>query len=193
LFVLVVAVSVGVALLRGGTLSGLAKVSFHYWWLMPLALVGRFSPLVAPLRPVLPRYVIPDFLTVGGLLYEVSMVIIFGLLAVNINLPGMPFVVVGWFLNYAVVVANGGHMPIPAEFVIDATTLGTNEWTRLTVLTPDAPFCILGDVIRLSLPVLDPGALSIGDILIATGGFLFFQEVMVPPSASGSAHPSFPE
>ncbi len=186
LFLLVTALAIAVALARGGSLTALAGVSIRCWWLLPLALVGRFSPLVPFLRSLLPREIVPGFLTVGSLLYELSLLTILGLLVANRHLPGMPLVILGWLLNFAVVVANGGHMPIAAELLPSAAS-ASGQWMRLTVLTPSAPLGFLSDVIVLSLPVLEPGAISVGDIFVAAGGFLFFQGVMHRPRSSRAA------
>jgi hypothetical protein len=95
----------------------------------------------------------------------------------------MVLVLVGITLNLLAIAANGGYMPIPPEAL---ARLGVGEAASdmkpgsvvvgsKDVLLPSqqALFWMLGDILVIPEPFPQPTAMSIGDIVLAVGVFLF--------------------
>jgi hypothetical protein len=95
----------------------------------------------------------------------------------------MRLVLVGIALNLLAIAANGGYMPIPPEalarlgfgdaaydIVSGSIVVGSKD-----VLLPSqqALFWMLGDILVTPKPLPQPTAMSIGDIVLAVGVFVF--------------------
>jgi hypothetical protein len=172
------------ALLRGGTLRGLAFSPIR----------GRGAILVALLMQ-LPVMYLPAEKASGHLNLErglllLSYFLILSIFWMNRRLPGFRAIGLGFLLNLTVMMANGGYMPIqPAvlesfghqhmatrmesgyRVLHSKDVLLTREETRLWILS---------DVFAFDLPLLPPMAFSPGDVLIAVGAFVFIQSIMLP-------------
>ena len=103
LLVYAVAIGIVVGIATRGRLGALASVHIRLW---QVALVGLFfqallfsSPLAASVG------------SLGPSLYVVSTTLVFMSLIVNLRQPGFWLIIVGAFLNFAAIVANGGYMP----------------------------------------------------------------------------------
>lgn len=111
------------------------------------------------------------------LLYTISLVVLIGWAAWHIRrLPGVWLVVIGMVMNLLVVVANGGHMPVPPELahrgprqLVEKGHLG-----QYMLEGPQTRLAILDD--RIQLPGLIgrllPQAYSAGDLVMAVGLFV---------------------
>jgi hypothetical protein len=140
------------ALLMGASWRGFAEVR---WRLAPLILLGlaiqivlfsNSETIVTPLLPFAPA------------LHLVSYALVIASLAANWRLPGVALILAGALLNFAAIAANGGHMPRviapdPAVF------------TNVAAMGADTRLAFLGDWIPVGGRLI-----SIGDVLIATGG-----------------------
>lgn len=98
-----------------------------------------------------------------------------GLFLLNHHLPGAKLFALGIFLNTAVIVANGGWMPVTPEtahFVhperqIELYVKPSNS-KNIILPRSETNLWILSDIIRLTLP-WRRNALSIGDLLLIAG------------------------
>jgi hypothetical protein len=91
--------------------------------------------------------------------------------AANLRIPGVPLIAVGMLSNVAAIVTNGGHMPaLPAA--LRAAGLHF-EQSRNSARMPTPQLAWLVD--RWGAPHWVPWAnvFSVGDVLIAVGGFVF--------------------
>lgn len=109
------------------------------------------------------------------------------------RLPGIWLVVVGIAMNLAVVLANGGHMPVApaAAHVGPPQLLEQGSFAQYILMGPDTRLGWLGDWILLPPPIgqLFPQAYSPGD-LVAMAGFavvLFLATRPDPKSTSSGA------
>ena len=99
----------------------------------------------------------------------------YGLFAVaaarNLLVPGVPLVAVGMLSNLAAILANGGHMPALPTALRNAGLHFEQSRNSTALATPHLPWL----VDRWAAPDWVPFAnvFSVGDVLIALGGFLF--------------------
>lgn len=150
--------------------GGLRPPHLRYEW---LALVGFLPQLILFSRL---GQAVPLPLVAMGLVGSQCVLLVFVWL--NRHTPYLLLLGLGLFLNMAVIVANGGLMPISPEM---AHTLTGGEWLPgqrfglskdMVLSVSDTRLWRLSD--RFLLPI--PGyyvAYSLGDIFIALGAFLF--------------------
>lgn len=193
--ILLYAVAIGlvVGLVSGGRLTNLANITVRFW---PVALIGLlFQTLLfsSPLAAVVGQ--------LGPSLYVLSTTIVLAALIFNLRQPGIALVILGAFLNFAVIVANGGQMPASPDAVaalIGAPVLPTSDFSNSVVAAPGTPLWFLGDIFVLPRPMPFANVFSIGDVLIGIGGAIFIARAMhrqpvgkvgpVPAAERGSIH-----
>jgi hypothetical protein len=170
-----------VALIRGGKLGNLQTLPFRYGWVALLAFA---------LQLVLMRYPLPateGMLGTRTLLLLGSYGLLVGVVWANRGLPGLYLLGAGLLLNLAVMVANGGFMPVTPEALQQAglthLALGAEAGSRVAaakdIILPrvDTHLWVLSDIFILAPPV--GTAFSLGDLFLALGGFVFFQRTLV--------------
>ncbi len=158
--------AVAVALLRGGKLERLSNLGLKLLPLVWLVLVMR--SLVA----VLESRGIPW----APLLQVAAYLILLGVLWLNLAAPGMKLFGLGSLLNFLAIAANGGAMPVSPSALAFLNMNKTPSGTH-TLLTAESRLPFLTDIIPLWMPY--PQVISVGDILIVAGMFLFIQQRML--------------
>jgi hypothetical protein len=152
----------------------------HIW----LVFIG-FLPQFLVIYLANNRVTIPDWLSALSILTSQLLLLIFAWL--NRHLPGMSILIVGLVLNLAVMVANGGFMPInpnTAERIVGTERIASFELgSRIgykDILLPATETRLEWLADRFLLPVWLPYqvAFSLGDVFIAIGAFgiLAFQK-----------------
>ena len=110
----------------------------------------------------------------------------------NRDYPGLSVAFVGVLSNTAVIIINGGYMPIYEPSLIAAGFTAADVSSAIHVILPaglDAAFLLrlgpLGDVIPIPVPIIQ-NVISIGDVFLSAGlaFFLFASVVRTPPSGS---------
>ena len=172
-----------VALLRGGTLRGLAFLPMRGHRVVLLAFLMQLPLLYFPAEKG------SSDLNFERCLLLLSYLLILGMVWKNRSLAGFLAIGLGLLLNLTVMIANGGFMPMQPRLLENfghqhmvskmesgyrvlhsKDVLLTREETRLWILS---------DVFAFDPPLLSPTALSPGDVLIAAGAFLFIQSTML--------------
>jgi Family of unknown function (DUF5317) len=104
--------------------------------------------------------------------------------ALNLHRPGLPLVAAGIVANVTAIVANGGHMPVLPEAMHTAGHAYEIHYNSVATATPHLSWL----VDRWAAPHWVPSAnfFSVGDVLIALGGFVF------PLAATGAVAPRLP-
>ncbi len=169
-------------------LAGLfAALSRAYWYKQPyvapnlqaiwLTMVAFLPQLFIAYLPATHQLLNDGFASVSLL----ASLILFSIFAwLNRDLPGMPILIVGLLLNFVVIVANGGWMPITPQtanllagkdvlqFMNPGSRFGEKD---ILLLAQNIHLEFLAD--RFLLPAWFPCkvAFSLGDILISLGAF----------------------
>ena len=174
----------------GGRVSNLANVSVKWGWLAPLAFVVQAYLIFFPAEKA------GGLLSARSMLLTVSYILLFVAVWQNRHLSGVKLIALGLMLNFLVMVVNGGFMPIAPETLVqigydgNASQLETGYIvgrTKNMVTEPgEARLWLLSDIMVIPKPFPIPTALSLGDVLIVLGLFLFLREFMFMHRAPAS-------
>jgi hypothetical protein len=158
---------IGLALapLLGGRLSRLGELRLRW---VPLFYIGITLQIVAFPMSRLP-WRTPD--RVAIVLWLVSYALFAIAAAANLSLPGVPLIALGMVSNVAAIVANGGHMPALPSALRAAGLHFSQSRNSERLSAPHLAWL----VDRWGAPDWVPLAnvFSVGDVLIALGGFVF--------------------
>ena len=160
LWLLAIAAGLLVGLVGGGNLSNLARLKFHWPWVLVAAVLVREVVIFSPLSRV----------DGSQYIYGMSLAVIVLWTIWHLKrLPGVWLVTAGGLLNLVVVLANAGRMPVApdlARTVLGGALIQRGHIGQYTVMGQDTHLNALGDWISLR-PL--PAAYSPGDLLIAVG------------------------
>lgn len=166
-----------VGLLRKGNLRGLAQLKVKCGWIFPLLLV---------IELVIFKFQNDSKILgqVSGIIYIIVYLVGLLFLFINRKNPGFILILIGVFLNFLTMAANGGRMPVSesAASVLDPgyiKVLKDSLYAKHTLLTSSTHLGFLGDVIPITKPYPRTQVISIGDIVMNIGIFLFIQYLMV--------------
>jgi hypothetical protein len=176
--------SLGLAWLRGAPPTHLARVRLRWMGLPIAAFLMQLAAFV---------HLEDRLASVAPWLHLATMVILLVFLWANMQYRSLLLVAIGVLLNLTVIAANGGYMPVRvtdmerAGFAEVAARLARGErFQKSTALHEGTALPWLADVIHLPLPGPDR-LLSLGDVFVAIGAFLFVQEALL-----GRVMPSLP-
>ncbi len=171
-----------IGLLRGGSLRHLAALPVRWGGVAIAAFALQLYLIYFPE----PKSTGLVSLHVGVLV--LSYVLLFGVIWKNRALPGVWVIGTGFLSNLAVMMLNGGYMPITAEALAQVghtrNALGTEAGARIRgtkdILLPRQATVAwwLSDIFVLPPPFPIPSVFSIGDVLIALGAFWLVQSGM---------------
>lgn len=168
-----VGAAVLVALLRGGKIARLAN----------LVLKGFVFALLSLLLRVLAGVLAVYWIPAAAWLQVAAYLPLFYFVLLNRDRAGMTFLGLGSALNLVAIAANGGMMPVSAAAIAGAGGLDVVPVGTHTILTGASRLTFLADVIPVSWHFPNPVVISVGDILITSGVFLFIQHQMLVGSA----------
>jgi hypothetical protein len=162
---------------RGGSLKGLASMRLKGGWLFPILLVIEICVFLLQ-----NKFSVISFLSN----YIFLAVYIIGLIFLGINRHNQGFLLIfiGVLLNFIVMALNGGRMPVSVEA---AQFLGreyiellqTGLYAKHTAINESTLLPFLGDIIPLSEPYPRDQVISIGDVVMNVGAFIFIQHLML--------------
>ncbi|MFB5268888.1 DUF5317 domain-containing protein [Paenibacillus enshidis] len=170
-----------IGLFRGGFrqgLTGLSNIRLVAGWIFPLLLLVQLGIF----------YLQEDsaFLaSINGYLFMAVYVAGLVFLWLNRHQPGFLIILIGVFLNFLVMAVNGGRMPVSltASYVLGpyyVELLQSGEVISKHFMMDDSTrLSFLGDIIPLSAPYPRTQVISVGDVVMNVGIFLFIQRVMV--------------
>ena len=161
------------ALLLRRDLSAVGRISYRGGWKFAAVVAGLFA-----LQALTVLYV-PGQTVFQIALLMLSQIALVFLLLLNRHVPGAKLFVLGIMLNIAVMVANGGWMPVTPEihnFVHPdrPVELQARQVNSKDVILPrtETNLWILSDIIPVTLP-WRRNAVSIGDVLLILGAAQF--------------------
>src|SRR5207253_176930 len=144
---------IAAAIAFGGDWRRLGTLSLRAWPLLAIAFGIRVAATFSPTAPL-------------GL-YLISLIGIASVAALNWRLPGASLIALGTAMNVLVVALNAG-MPYDAATVLHVgAPLPTDSLHA--AMGPDTHLPFLGDIVPVGLV---RSVYSVGDFLIALGGFL---------------------
>jgi hypothetical protein len=174
------AVLIGLA--RGGRLRRLANLPLRWAWIALVAFGLQFYLIYFP-EPVN-----EGIFSTRVVVLMFSYVLLFAVVWRNRALPGFWLIGLGFLSNFAVMLLNGGYMPITAESLAQVghsrNILSPEPGARVRatkdiVLPREQTFAWwLSDIFVLPPPFLIPRVFSLGDVFIALGAFQLIQNGM---------------
>ncbi len=179
MFLVAVVVSVAIALLRGGRPDRLASFPFRHVWLV----FAAFGVQLVMHLPFFTRMSLVQ--EIAPYLYSSAYYLLLVCFALNWRAPGVVWLAGGCLANLAVIMANGGRMPVDGEALV---AMGCQAWRDLfasgasltnSLVGPGTRLPWLADVLIGSPPFSKPTLFSAGDILLAIGVFILVQRTMV--------------
>ncbi len=176
--------SIAIAWLRGGRFTELLRMPLRWGGLAVAAFAVQ----------ALFIYQTPSWKVVGEwewqeLLFVSSHLLLLLTVWANRHLVGVPWIGLGLLLNLAVMVANGGWMPITANALVrvgfanlvPSLASGTRVYSSKNIILSleETRLWFLSDVFALPRPFPIPSVFSIGDVIVAFGVFMLIQDAMV--------------
>lgn len=170
------------AKLRNGKLSNIEKLEFNKFYFILIAGFLQLSlSLLQKVNPLWASFILNDYFTY---LHGLSYLLIFIAIIMNIKRHSMKLFIIGVVLNFLVISFNGGKMPVSITGIkgINSPTieLPNREFDiKHIAVTPDTKLVYLADIILIPRPYPLPKILSIGDVFLILGLFVFIQEILV--------------
>ncbi len=160
-----IALAMVVSWFRGGRLRDVVSLDFSRGWIVLVALLVQVAALS----------LLGSDSQYFPALYIFSFLGLFVFFALNLKLPWIWLISIGVALNFIVITANGGYMPVDITLV-DQAPLTTEALGHARPITDTTILSFLGDVIpvRIGVPGFN-GLISVGDIILALGAALFIQ------------------
>lgn len=165
-----------VGFVSGGNFTNLGNTKIKYTNLIFVSVAIRYVPSILNLGLVGNHGVLKEI--IAPFFFNLSYFVIILVLILNIEYKTLNLVLAGSILNFLVVIANGGYMPVSEEALRRGgyTFAGvTGEFLDINhIISSDrTKLFYLGDIILIPPPYPFPQLLSIGDILMCAGIFLF--------------------
>lgn len=175
-----VILSIIVGVFRGKKIKSLESIKINRLWLVIFSLAIEFlcGFIIKNNISSLSIFVSKNYFLIHIFVY----ILLFLFFIFNFNNRYLSLVLIGVILNFIVIAANDGLMPVNVDV---ALSKGFNESVNIlaegrivghTILVKgQTRFWFLADIINIPPPYPFPQTISIGDIFIALGTFLFIQ------------------
>jgi hypothetical protein len=176
--------------LRGGQVRNLAHLSVKHSWIPLLMFALQFGVVLFPQGQSELFLGLRPWVTVA------TYALLVAFLVINRGLPGMKLILIGALLNLAVILANGGYMPVTRGalarsghldlvFVHDeqAFVLGSKD-----IVLPEAQtrLQLLSDIVGIPEAFPVSATFSVGDLFIMAGAAgLVYRVMMLSDSPRG--------
>ncbi len=174
-----VGLSLAVGKLRKGKISNFKDTILNKWYFFIAAFALEFATVFLASKNV---SFFRDYILI---IHLFSYLILFAGIYFNRTSLAFKLIFIGIFLNFMVIMLNGGQMPVSVEAMQRAgldkglQIIADNRVVTHSIVDENTRLAFLGDVISLKKPYPRPKVFSIGDIFIAFGVFFFIQKNMV--------------
>lgn len=175
-----VILSIFIALFRGKKLKSLENIYIGKCWLIFLSFGLEFLCGLVVKNNIMPfsSFISKNYMIIHILVY----LLLFIFFTFNLNNKGLRLVLIGVMLNFIVIAANNGLMPVDVNM---ALSKGFNESVNMLasgrivghsiLVKGETRLSFLADIINIPPPYPFPQTISIGDVFISLGIFLFVQ------------------
>lgn len=166
--------SVLIGLVFGGRFSNLASIEVKGLALAVVAVLVQYGGQYASDAGWL------ELNTLGPFLFLATLLLLLAVIWLNRKNSALLLIGIGIFLNFAVIAANGGKMPVSAEGLMQAglghlvPSLEAETVLTHQLLTDQTRLAFLSDIFVLPQPYPRPRVFSVGDVILALGTFWFF-------------------
>lgn len=171
--------SIVIGKIRGGKLSRISYIRFKKVWLFIIALLIQLGIIVFS---SIESSILFNYLKE---LYIASFILLFIGIIFNANFKSLWTIFIGAALNMVPFIYNNGKIPISIDGLKLAGLSDIAQYVHdgklalYTPITEATKHAFLGDIITIPAPYPFPQMLSIGDMLIALGLFIFIQSIML--------------
>ncbi|MEK4730249.1 MULTISPECIES: DUF5317 domain-containing protein [Paenibacillus] len=170
-----------VGLFRGGWRQGLIRFSqirLIAGWMFPVLLLVQFIIFYFQEKWT-------GLAAINGYLFMGVYVVGLIFLWLNRHHKGFKLIIIGVLMNFIVMAVNGGRMPVSLSasevlgpYYTDMLKSGS-VISKHYMMDASTRLSLLGDIIPLSKPYPRTQVISIGDVVMNFGMFLFIQSIMV--------------
>lgn len=183
--------SIILGLIRGGNFKRFADLRLNYGWIFVVLLFVQIIIFTFQSKV--------DWIGwMSAYIFLAVYVIGLFFLWVNRQHAGFVLIFIGVLLNFIVMAANGGRMPVSSEaasvldpFFVQALQEGI--YGKHQLLTDKTWFAFLGDIIPITNPYPRDQVISIGDVIMNIGIFFFIQKLMLSGKTINSSQGSAEE
>ena len=171
--------SIFIGKIRGGRFRNLENIHIKGYLLLILSAFIQIG-LSALIRfdPPLASMIIEDY---AFYLHLLSYILLTLGVLLNIDKNFMKIILFGLILNAIVIFSNGGRMPVAIDGINgpnNSNIIIQSSDIKHAPMTENTKMPLLGDVIRIPKPYPLPKIISVGDIFLTLGIFVFFQDAM---------------
>ncbi|MBT8197522.1 MAG: DUF5317 domain-containing protein [Acidimicrobiia bacterium] len=166
---IVLVLSIGFAVLRGGKLSNLAEIYITAWWLL---FVGLTIQVAAGFVPADRTY--SEELAVGLILGSYLPLLLVAW--INRTRSGMWLVGLGILMNFVVIAVNQGMPVLPEAITLAGGTADLAADPKHVVLDTSTLLPFLADIIPIPQNVI-----SMGDVVLGVGIGVFLDDQLTQP------------
>lgn len=179
---IVVLITFAIALALGGKLSSFERIDIRHVWVFPLAVVLMVALNIVKLNGLMG----PELTAMAQ---PSIYVVIITALILNRHIPGTALLAVGTFMNFLVIVANRGYMPVSMK-ALEMSGLSMKEledvmFLRHIPMSAGTKLAFLGDVIPIPWPHFLRCVGSIGDIITVVAMVAIVWLMFFPSGAPG--------
>lgn len=173
-----VGASLAVGKIRGGSFSNIKDANLEKWYLFVSAFLVEFAAVYLASKGIV--FFSDNIIFIHGLSY----MLLFTGIYFNRSSLAFRIVFVGVLLNFIVIMANGGQMPVSGEAMVgiglidNMADIRDGKIITHTLINSNTALKYLGDILVLGKPYPRPKIFSIGDVIMAFGIFIYIQEIM---------------
>jgi hypothetical protein len=174
-----VGTSLVVGKLRGGSFSNMKDAELQKWYFFIAAFAVEFSAVFLASKNI--RFFRDNILYV----HTFSYALLFAGIYFNRSLTAFRIIFIGIFLNFLVIMANGGQMPVAGDAMVriglveNMLEIQNGNIITHAIINDKTVLKLLGDIFVLPKPYPRPKIFSIGDVVMAVGIFTYIQEIMI--------------
>lgn len=174
-----VGTSIIIGKLRGGSFSNIKDANLEKWYFIISGFLVEFTAVFMASKGV--RFFIDNIMPIHCLSY----LLLFAGIYFNRRILAFKIIFIGIFLNFIVIMANGGQMPVSGEAMLNIGLIENMHNIRdgkiitHALINNHTVFKFLGDIFVLPEPYPRPKIFSIGDVIMAVGIFMYIQEIMI--------------